>query len=68
MRRWIALPPRNPKRKQVRRRPSPRRWTVGVVALLVPSHGIVPVRDSKSVDGPVTAFVARVQDGQFGAV
>jgi len=49
---------------------------VEVAANLVASRGIVPVRDSKSVDGPVltvpaaafTAFVTGVQAGEFGAV
>ncbi|MGW1205430.1 DUF397 domain-containing protein [Streptomyces cyaneofuscatus] len=49
---------------------------VEIAANLVASRGIVPVRDSKSVDGPVltvpaaafTAFVTGVQAGEFGAV
>ncbi|ALC30045.1 DUF397 domain-containing protein [Streptomyces sp. CFMR 7] len=48
---------------------------VEVAANLVGSQGIVPVRDSKVVDGPVvdvrtaafSAFVAGVQAGQFDA-
>ncbi|MGW5293781.1 DUF397 domain-containing protein [Streptomyces bacillaris] len=48
---------------------------VEVAANLVASQGIVPVRDSKVVDGPVvgvrtaafSAFVAGVQAGQFAA-
>ncbi|MEU2293930.1 DUF397 domain-containing protein [Streptomyces bacillaris] len=48
---------------------------VEVAANLVASRGIVPVRDSKSVDGPVvgvrtaafSAFVAGVRAGQFDA-
>ncbi|MEV7272743.1 DUF397 domain-containing protein [Streptomyces bacillaris] len=48
---------------------------VEVAANLVASRGIVPVRDSKSVDGPVvdvrtaafSAFVAGVQAGTFDA-
>ncbi|AXI71469.1 DUF397 domain-containing protein [Streptomyces bacillaris] len=48
---------------------------VEVAANLVASQGIVPVRDSKVVDGPVvdvrtaafSAFVAGVQAGQFDA-
>ncbi len=46
-----------------------------MAANLVASQGIVPVRDSKVVDGPVvdvrtaafSAFVAGVQAGQFDA-
>ncbi|MFJ8772878.1 DUF397 domain-containing protein [Streptomyces microflavus] len=46
---------------------------VEVAANLVVSQGIVPVRDSKTVDGPVvavrtaafSAFVAGVQAGNF---
>ncbi|MER6638535.1 DUF397 domain-containing protein [Streptomyces microflavus] len=46
-----------------------------VAVNLVASRGIVPVRDSKRVDGPVfdvsagafTAFVAGVQAGKLGA-
>ncbi|MYR95561.1 MULTISPECIES: DUF397 domain-containing protein [unclassified Streptomyces] len=49
---------------------------VEVAANLVASRGIVPVRDSKTVDGPVltvpaaafSAFVTGVQAGEFGAV
>ncbi|MFD3411160.1 DUF397 domain-containing protein [Streptomyces cyaneofuscatus] len=49
---------------------------VEVAANLAASRGIVPVRDSKSVDGPVlpvpaaafTAFVAGVQAGGFDTV
>ncbi|MEU0377506.1 DUF397 domain-containing protein [Streptomyces cyaneofuscatus] len=49
---------------------------IEVAANLVASQGIVPVRDSKSVDGPVvdvraaafSAFVAGVQAGKFDAV
>ncbi|MEV7054205.1 DUF397 domain-containing protein [Streptomyces microflavus] len=49
---------------------------VEVAVNLVASQGIVPVRDSKRVDGPVfdvsagvfTAFVAGVQAGEFDAV
>ncbi|UQA36293.1 MULTISPECIES: DUF397 domain-containing protein [unclassified Streptomyces] len=48
---------------------------VEVAANLVASRGIVPVRDSKSVDGPVvgvrtaafSAFVAGVRAGTFDA-
>ncbi|MET8346534.1 DUF397 domain-containing protein [Streptomyces microflavus] len=48
---------------------------VEVAANLVVSQGIVPVRDSKTVDGPVvavrtasfSAFVAGVQAGNFDA-
>ncbi|MCR8946529.1 DUF397 domain-containing protein [Streptomyces sp. OUCMDZ-4982] len=48
---------------------------VEVAANLAASQGIVPVRDSKVVDGPVvdvrtaafSAFVAGVQAGQFDA-
>ncbi|MFJ9635356.1 DUF397 domain-containing protein [Streptomyces sp. NPDC101178] len=48
---------------------------VEVAANLVASQGIVPVRDSKVVDGPVvdvraaafSAFVAGVQAGMFNA-
>ncbi|XXZ49077.1 DUF397 domain-containing protein [Streptomyces cavourensis] len=48
---------------------------VEVAANLVASQGIVPVRDSKVVDGPVvdvrtaafSAFVAGVQAGRFDA-
>ncbi|MER7744148.1 DUF397 domain-containing protein [Streptomyces bacillaris] len=48
---------------------------VEVASNLVASQGIVPVRDSKVVDGPVvdvrtaafSAFVAGVQAGQFDA-
>ncbi|RPK84885.1 MULTISPECIES: DUF397 domain-containing protein [Streptomyces] len=48
---------------------------VEVAANLVASRGIVPVRDSKCVDGPVldvrtaafSAFVAGVQAGSFDA-
>ncbi|MET8378639.1 DUF397 domain-containing protein [Streptomyces microflavus] len=46
---------------------------IEVAANLVASQGIVPVRDSKTVDGPVvavrtasfSAFVAGVQAGNF---
>ncbi|MGW3832857.1 DUF397 domain-containing protein [Streptomyces microflavus] len=46
---------------------------VEVAANLVASQGVVPVRDSKNVDGPVldvrtaafSAFVAGVQAGKF---
>lgn len=49
---------------------------VEVAVNLVASQGIVPVRDSKNVDGPVldvrpaafSAFVAGVQAGKFDAV
>jgi len=49
---------------------------IEVAANLVASQGIVPVRDSKCVDGPVldvrtaafSAFVAGVQAGKFDAV
>ncbi|MFZ4268633.1 DUF397 domain-containing protein [Streptomyces arboris] len=49
---------------------------VEVAANLVASRGIVPVRDSKNVDGPVidvrtaafSAFVAGVRDGKLGTV
>ncbi|MER6189552.1 DUF397 domain-containing protein [Streptomyces cyaneofuscatus] len=49
---------------------------VEVAVNLVASQGIVPVRDSKVVDGPVvgvraaafSAFVAGVQAGTFDAV
>ncbi|PCG87780.1 DUF397 domain-containing protein [Streptomyces sp. WZ.A104] len=49
---------------------------VEVAANLVASRGIVPVRDSKSVDGPVvdvpvaafSAFVGGVRTGKFDAV
>ncbi|MER6768952.1 DUF397 domain-containing protein [Streptomyces bacillaris] len=48
---------------------------VEVAVNLAASQGIVPVRDSKAVDGPVvdvrtaafSAFVAGVQAGQFDA-
>ncbi|MBH0244036.1 DUF397 domain-containing protein [Streptomyces bacillaris] len=48
---------------------------IEVAANLVASQGIVPVRDSKVVDGPVvdvrtaafSAFVAGVQAGRFDA-
>lgn len=48
---------------------------IEVAANLAASQGIVPVRDSKVVDGPVvdvrtaafSAFVAGVQAGQFDA-
>ncbi|MFW3459509.1 DUF397 domain-containing protein [Streptomyces microflavus] len=49
---------------------------IEVAVNLVASQGIVPVRDSKNVDGPVldvrtaafSAFVAGVQAGKFDAV
>lgn len=49
---------------------------IEVAVNLVASRGIVPVRDSKNVDGPVldvrtaafSAFVAGVQAGRFDAV
>ncbi|MFC8696740.1 DUF397 domain-containing protein [Streptomyces parvus] len=49
---------------------------VEVAANLAATHGIVPVRDSKAVDGPVVAvpatafaaFVAGVRGGTFGTV
>ncbi|MFE1889850.1 DUF397 domain-containing protein [Streptomyces microflavus] len=49
---------------------------IEVAANFVVSQGIVPVRDSKNVDGPVldvrtaafSAFVAGVQAGKFDAV
>ncbi|MFI1841008.1 DUF397 domain-containing protein [Streptomyces microflavus] len=49
---------------------------IEVAVNLVASQGIVPVRDSKTVDGPVvavrtaafSAFVAGVQAGKFDAV
>ncbi|WP_411078946.1 DUF397 domain-containing protein [Streptomyces sp. cmx-18-6] len=49
---------------------------VQVAAHLVASRGVVPVRDSKRVEGPVvsvpaaafSAFVAGVQAGEFGTV
>ncbi|MGG2461661.1 DUF397 domain-containing protein [Streptomyces sp. RGM 3693] len=31
---------------------------IEVATNLVPSHGVVPVRDSKTVEGPVLAFPA----------
>ncbi|MFJ5737319.1 DUF397 domain-containing protein [Streptomyces microflavus] len=48
---------------------------IEVAANLAASQGIVPVRDSKNVDGPVldvrtaafSAFVAGVQAGKFDA-
>ncbi|MGW3931782.1 DUF397 domain-containing protein [Streptomyces microflavus] len=48
---------------------------IEVAVNLVASQGIVPVRDSKTVDGPVvavrtaafSAFVAGVQAGNLGA-
>ncbi|SCK18992.1 protein of unknown function [Streptomyces sp. ScaeMP-e48] len=48
---------------------------IEVAVNLVASQGIVPVRDSKNVDGPVldvrtaafSAFVAGVQAGKFDA-
>ncbi|WP_053642249.1 MULTISPECIES: DUF397 domain-containing protein [unclassified Streptomyces] len=48
---------------------------VEVATNLAPSHGTVPVRDSKQTAGPVlnlpaptfAAFVACVRDGGFGA-
>ncbi|MFJ7331235.1 DUF397 domain-containing protein [Streptomyces cyaneofuscatus] len=49
---------------------------IEVAANFVASHDLVPVRDSKCVDGPVvdvpaaafSAFVAGVRAGAFGAV
>lgn len=49
---------------------------VEVAANLVAAHGVVPVRDSKNVSGPVlsvraasfAAFVAGVKGGEFGSV
>ncbi|MEW1611436.1 MULTISPECIES: DUF397 domain-containing protein [unclassified Streptomyces] len=49
---------------------------IEVAVNFVASQGIVPVRDSKNVDGPVlgvrtaafSAFVAGVQAGKFDAV
>ncbi|CAO0835644.1 DUF397 domain-containing protein [Streptomyces microflavus] len=49
---------------------------VKVAANLVASRGVVPVSDSKSVDGPVlivpaaafSAFVSAVRTGTFGVV
>lgn len=49
---------------------------IEVAANLAATHGIVPVRDSKAVDGPVVAvpdtafaaFVAGVQGGTFDTV
>ncbi len=49
---------------------------IEVAANLAVTHGIVPVRDSKAVDGPVVAvpatafaaFVAGVQGGTFDTV
>ncbi|MFD4028530.1 DUF397 domain-containing protein [Streptomyces sp. NPDC058576] len=49
---------------------------IEVAANLAAAHGIVPVRDSKLVDGPVvtvpaasfTAFVAGVRGGTFDTV
>ncbi|MFD0338665.1 DUF397 domain-containing protein [Streptomyces sp. NPDC127117] len=49
---------------------------IEVAANLVGSLGVVPVRDSKNVSGPVlnasaasfAAFVAGVRAGEFGAV
>lgn len=48
---------------------------VEVAANLVAAHGVVPVRDSKNVSGPVlrvapgsfASFVAGVKGGEFGA-
>ncbi|MEU8627621.1 DUF397 domain-containing protein [Streptomyces sp. NPDC048669] len=49
---------------------------VEVATNLVTQHGVVPVRDSKSLAGPVlnvaaasfASFVAGVRAGEFGAV
>ncbi|MEE4490884.1 DUF397 domain-containing protein [Streptomyces sp. BE230] len=49
---------------------------VEVAANFVAAHGVVPVRDSKNVSGPVlsvpagsfAAFVAGVKTGEFGGV
>ncbi|MFD6337481.1 MULTISPECIES: DUF397 domain-containing protein [unclassified Streptomyces] len=49
---------------------------VEVAVNLVASRGVVPVRDSKNPSGPVLTvpagafafFVARIKDGEFGAV
>ncbi|MEU9673426.1 DUF397 domain-containing protein [Streptomyces parvus] len=49
---------------------------IEVAANLTAMHGIVPIRDSKAVDGPVvavpvtafSAFVAGVQGGTFETV
>ncbi|MCQ1578805.1 DUF397 domain-containing protein [Streptomyces sp. CACIS-1.16CA] len=49
---------------------------IEVAANLTAMHGIVPIRDSKAVDGPVvavpvtafSAFVAGVQGGTFDTV
>ncbi|MFG3406241.1 DUF397 domain-containing protein [Streptomyces sp. NPDC048142] len=49
---------------------------VEVATNLATPHGVVPVRDSKNVTGPVlnvpapafTTFVAGVRDGDFGSV
>lgn len=49
---------------------------VEVATNLAVTHGVVPVRDSKSMDGPVldlparsfVSFVAGVKAGEFGSV
>ncbi|MEU8697399.1 DUF397 domain-containing protein [Streptomyces sp. NPDC048680] len=49
---------------------------IEVAANLVAVHGVVPVRDSKNVSGPVlrvapgsfASFVAGVKGGEFGSV
>ncbi|MEU8624347.1 DUF397 domain-containing protein [Streptomyces sp. NPDC048669] len=49
---------------------------VEVAANLVAAHGVVPVRDSKSMSGPVlsvpagsfASFVAGVKAGEFGNI
>ncbi|MEV0782924.1 DUF397 domain-containing protein [Streptomyces sp. NPDC050423] len=49
---------------------------IEVAANLVAAHGVVPVRDSKNVSGPVlnvapasfATFVAGVKGGEFGSV
>ncbi|MEW1902989.1 MULTISPECIES: DUF397 domain-containing protein [unclassified Streptomyces] len=39
---------------------------IEVATNLAPTHGTVPVRDSKQPAGPAPAFVACVRDGGFG--
>ncbi|MFJ6463750.1 DUF397 domain-containing protein [Streptomyces sp. NPDC091387] len=49
---------------------------IEVAANLVAAHGVVPVRDSKNVSGPVlnvapgsfASFVAGVKAGEFGSI
>ncbi|MER5553764.1 DUF397 domain-containing protein [Streptomyces sp. NPDC002793] len=49
---------------------------IEIAANLVASRGVVPVRDSKNLTGPVldfpagsfASFVASVKDGEFGTV